>query len=139
MQNSKSVLEEIKSMKINELDLKLGSEDLKQILLRIPEYLRIKNMSYFEALRKMKDLKRRLKEVDGNIVLGLDSREFKNKEMREAALFTHSDHLRVQELLDNAEIEVERLRENYWIHKSLESNLKSLAELRTQELKSLGV
>jgi len=134
----KSLIEELRSMPMSELDLKLQSDDLKQILTRIPEYLRLKNMARFEKMRQFKEIKRKLKETDGFIMLSLDNNEYKNKEMREAALYTNEAHMAQAERMDKLEVELEGLQEEYWIYKTLESNLKSLADLKVQELRSLG-
>ena len=131
------LLEEIKNMSVSELDIELDGEKLQKILFSLPAKISALNMEFFEKKREMRGRQRVLQLLESSIMLGLDSAIYKNEAMRSAGVKIDPKYRKAKEDVDIAELAVEELEQRIWVYRHLESNVKAVTDLRTQELRTL--
>jgi hypothetical protein len=126
----------IKKVSVQDMDNMLSNnQELQDLMLRNAEYIRMKNMDYFEKKKKFWEEKRELDKLEAEKIMKLDEKESKNDQSRKAAV-TLDPACEVQrKYVQETELELEAIEQDLWTLRHLESNFKMIAELRIIELK----
>ena len=133
-----TIIRSILDLKISDLDLKLNSDELETILLKIHEKIRLLNLDYFETKKKMFESKRQLDFYEGQCVLSFTKEENKNDSTRKAVIMTNQHYMNLRREVEELQAELEMRDQVLWSYRHAESNFKCVAELRMQEMRTLS-
>lgn len=132
------IFDQVKKITIRRIDQMLTDNvELQDMMLRNTEFIRLKNLEYFEKKRELEAEKFALEQVEAKVMLKLDPSHIRNAEMRKAAVTIDSSTFRQRNVVINLQLEVEEMEQELWTLRHLESNLRLVAELRIIELKKL--
>jgi hypothetical protein len=132
------IFEAIQAVKISRIDQMISDNtELSELMLRNTEFIRLKNLDYFELKRKQDLVKFELETLEAKATLNLNPTLARNAESRKASVFIDPECLAKRRILRELSLDLEQKEQEIWTLRHLESNLRLVAELRIIELKKM--